>query len=98
MEIEVAFYLGNGGNYMEKIYEYLENEEYSIKEEIENVLRKMCAGKNYREWSEDMINKLYVQIYYIMEVDLHGQDEEVGRLEVTEEMVVTAMMMHLNEN
>ena len=83
---------------MEKIYKYLENEEYSIKEEIENVLRKMCAGKNYREWSEDMINKLYVQIYYIMEVDLHGQDEEVGRLEVTEEMVVTAMMMHLNEN
>lgn len=82
---------------MEKIHEYLENEEYSIKEEIENTLRKMCVV-NYREWSEDMVDKLYAQIYHIMEVDLHGQDEEVGRLEVTEEMVVTAMMMCLNGN
>jgi len=83
---------------MKKIDEYLKNEEQSIKKEIENILRKMCEGKNYREWSEDMIDKLYFQIYQIMEVDLDDQDEEIGRLEITEEMVVTAMMMYTNVN
>lgn len=74
----------------------LENEKTDIKEEIENVLRHMCAGRDGREWSEDMIDKLYPHIARIIEDDLNGQ-EEVGRfrLTVTEEMVVTALMMYV---
>ena len=83
---------------MEKIYEYLDKEENSIKEEIEKVLREMCAGRNYREWSEDMINKLYVHIINILEDDLIGQEEDTGRLEITKDMVITAMMMYANAN
>ena len=80
---------------MKNIYEYLKEEEKSIKEEIENVLRKICAGRNYREWSEEMIKKLYGQIRDILVDDLIDK-EDAGRLEVTEEMVITAMMMCLN--
>lgn len=80
---------------MIKIYEYIQNEEQSIKEEIENILRKMCAGMNYREWSEEMIDKLYIQIRDILVDDLIGK-EDVGRLEITEEIVITSMMMCLN--
>lgn len=76
----------------------LENERLSIEEEIENVLRKMCSGMDYRELSEDIVDKLYVQICRIIEDDLNGQDNEVCRLTVTEEMVITAMIMHMNEN
>lgn len=83
---------------MEKIYEYLDNEENSIKEEIEKNLREMCAGVDYRDWSEDMIDKLYVYIIHILEDDLMGQEEDVGRLEVTKNMVITAMMMYVNAN
>lgn len=81
---------------MEEIYEYLDNEENSIKEEIEKNLREMCAGVDYREWSEDMIDKLYVHIIHILEDDLMGQEEDTGRLEVTKHMIVTAMMMYVN--
>lgn len=80
---------------MKNIYKYLQNEEQSIREEIENVLRKMCAGRNYREWSEEMIDKLYIQIRDILVDDLVDK-EDVGRLEITEEIVITAMMMCLN--
>ena len=83
---------------MRNIDEYLQNEESVIREEIENVLRKMCVGMSNREWSDDMIDKLYKEIYYIIEADLDGQDEDLGRLTVTEEMVVTAMMMHIENN
>ena len=83
---------------MKNIYEYLDNEENSIKEEIENNLREMCAGVDYREWSEDMIDKLYVHIIHILEDDLMRQEEDVGRLEVTKNMVITAMMMYVNAN
>ena len=83
---------------MEEIYEYLDNEENSIKEEIEKNLREMCAGVDYREWSEDMIDKLYVHITHILEDDLMVQEEDTGRLEVTKNMVITAMMMYVNEN
>lgn len=82
---------------MRNIDEYLQNEESVIRNEIENVLRQMCAGMSYREWSDDMIDKLYKEIYYIIEADLDGQDEDLGRLTVTEDMVVTAMMMCLVE-
>lgn len=79
-------------------YHYLDGQEYLIKKELEDILRHMCSGKNYREWSEDMIDKLYKQIHYIMEVDLHGHDGDVDRLIITEDMVITAMMMCLNED
>ena len=58
----------------------------------------MCAGRNYRGWSEDMINKLYVYVINILEDDLIGQEEDTGRLEVTKDMVITAMMMYVNAN
>lgn len=80
---------------MKNIYEYLKNEEQSIREEIENVLRKMCAGRNYREWSEEMIDKLYNKILDILVDDLIDK-EDVGRLEITEEIIITAMMMYLD--
>lgn len=83
---------------MRNIDEYLQNEESVIRNEIENVLRKMCSGMFYREWSDDMIDKLYKEIYYIIEADLDGQDEDIGRLTVTEEMVVTAMMMYIEND
>ena len=83
-------------NAVKDIETYLKNEEQSIREEIEIVLRQMCAGRNYREWSESMIDKLYEKIEVIIYVDLDGQeDESVGRLTVTEDMVVTAMMMYM---
>lgn len=34
------------------------NQEYKIKEDIETVLRVMCAGRS-REWSEGMVNRIY---------------------------------------
>ena len=83
---------------MKDIDTYLKNEEENIKEEIETVLREMCAGRNYREWSENMIDRLYEKIQVIIYTDLAGQeDEDVGRLTVTEDMVVTAMMMYMVE-
>lgn len=83
-------------NTVKDIDAYLKSEEQSIKEEIETVLRQMCAGRNYREWSEDMVDRLYEKIQVIIYVDLADQeDEDVGRLTVTEDMVVTAMMMYM---
>lgn len=83
---------------MINIKKYLQDEEPAIKEEIENILRTMCAGTSYREWSEDMVDKLYKEVYYIIEADLESQDEDLGRLTVTEEIVVTAMMMYIENN
>lgn len=71
--------------------------EMEIRDEIEKVLRQMCLGRNYRGWSEETIDRIYPHIEYIIEVDLEGQDEDVGRLEVDEDMVITAMMMELEE-
>ena len=75
---------------------------FEIKSEIENVLRNMCAGRNYREWSTDMIDKLYPYISRVIEDDLENRDETVdplaiGRLSVTEDMVITALMMFVYE-
>ena len=80
------------------MHEYLQTEENSIREEIENVLRQMCSGRAYREWSDDMIDKLYEEVYYIIEADLDGQEKDIGRLTVTEDMVVTAMMLYIENN
>ncbi len=83
---------------MRNIEEYLNNEEPVIREEIENVLRNMCFGRFYRKWSDNMIDILYKEIYYIISTDLYGQDEDVGRLTVTEDMIITAMMMFIENN
>ena len=83
---------------MRNIDEYLQKEESAIREEIENILRNMCFGMSHREWSDDMIDKLYKDVYCIIESDLDGQDEDIDRLTVTEEMVITAMMMHIDNN
>ena len=84
---------------MNKIVKYLQNEEYAIKEEIEVVLRAMCFGTN-REWSEEMIDKLYKEVYEIIEADLYNlscQGEKLNRLAVTEEMIITAMMKYIEK-
>ena len=38
---------------------------YEIKKEIEDVLRNLCAGHNYRKWSTDVIdeNKVAVEVF-----------------------------------
>lgn len=85
---------------MDEIYKYLENEENSIKEEIEDILRKMCFGMNYRTWSDEMIEKLYKHICFFIRNDLENlavEKNEFERLTVTEEMVITAMMMCLDD-
>ena len=84
---------------MNSIAKYLQNEEYVIKEEIEVVLRAMCFGTN-REWSEEMIDKLYEEVYEIIEADLYNvsyQGNKLNRLAVTEEMVITAMMKYVEK-
>ena len=60
------------------------SKETSIKEEIENVLRLMCFGRS-REWSEDMVNKIYeTNVIY----DKCIEDCIV----IDEDMIVTALM------
>lgn len=84
---------------MDSIVKYLQDEEYTIKEEIENVLRKMCFGIN-REWSEEMVDKLYKEVYDIIEADLYNlscQGKELNRLVVTEEMIITTMMRYIEK-
>lgn len=67
------------------------------KEDIENILRKWCSGHNYREYSEDMIDAIYNKVCIIIEDDLDGQEgDDIGRLAITEDMVLSAMMMCLN--
>lgn len=67
-----------------------------IRNDIEEVLRNMTAGRNYREWSEDTIEKIYPFIEQIIEDDIRGQKDEgevIRTLVIDEDMVVTAMMM-----
>ena len=61
-----------------------------IREEIEDVLRKMTVGRNYREWSEETIECIYPYIEHII-----IEDDNEDRVAVDEDMVVTAMMMAL---
>lgn len=84
---------------MDSIVKYLQDEEDTIREEIENVLREMCFGTN-REWSDEMIDKLYKEVYDIIEDDsynLSSQGKELNRLVVTEEMIITAMMGYIEK-
>lgn len=77
-----------------------ECEDIKLYNEIENVLRQMTAGYNYREHNENMIEKIYPFIKQIIEDNLRGQKDEgniVGPLAIDEYMVVTAMMMALSE-
>lgn len=80
--------------------EYITEEMRSeIWDEIDNSLRNLCSGRNYREHSDDMVEKILPYIENIIEDDLIGQDEaeedEPDRLAVDEDMIVTAMMMYL---
>lgn len=84
---------------MNNIIEYLQDEEYTIREEIENVLRNMYFGTN-REWSDEMIDKLYKEVYEIIGADLYNlscQGKKLNRLVVTGEMVITAMMRYIEK-
>ena len=84
---------------MDSIVKYLQDEEYAIREEIENVLRNMCFGTN-REWSDEMIDKLYKEVYEIIGADLYNlscQGKKLNRLVVTGEMVITAMMRYIEK-
>lgn len=75
--------------------DFLQDEKLSIKEEISSVLSQMTSGHDYRETSEFMENALYPYVFQIIEDDLIGQEEETGRLTVTEEIVTTAMMLYI---
>ena len=66
-----------------------------LREETETALRVLCAGRNYREWTDEMVEKILPEIEYIVEGDLETQEEDVGRLGVDVDMVITAMMMAL---
>ena len=63
-----------------------------IREEIENVLREMTAGRNYRSWSDETIDRIYPHIERIIEDNLNDAED---RLVVDEDMVITAMMIEL---
>ncbi len=78
-----------------KLGEGSENKK-EIMEETRDVLNHMVSGHDYRETSDGMAEKLFPYVYQIIEDDLMGQDVETGRLTVTKEMVVTAMMLYIN--
>lgn len=78
-----------------------EEDNMDIYNDIENILRNMTAGRNYRTWSEDTIKKIYPFIKQIIEDDLLNQKENgeiIGQLIVDEDMIITAMMMALDNN
>ena len=75
-----------------EVNEEMRNE---LREETETALRLLCAGRDYRDYSEEMVEKILPEIVYIVEGDLETQEEDVGRLEVDVDMVITAMMMAL---
>ena len=67
-----------------------------IYNDIENILRNMTAGRNYRTWT---IEKIYPFVKQIIEDDLLNQKENgeiIGQLIVDEDMIITAMMMALD--
>lgn len=75
-----------------EVNEEMRNE---LRKETETTLRVLCAGRNYREWTEEMLEKILPAIEYIVEGDLETQEEDLGRLGVDVDMVITAMMMTL---
>lgn len=78
-----------------------EENNMDIYNDIENILRNMTAGRDYRTWSEDTIKKIYPFIKQIIEDDLLNQKENgeiIGQLIVDEDMIITAMMMALDND
>lgn len=77
--------------------EITEEMEIEIRKEIDTALGILKAGRNYREYSEETIDILYPHIANIIYDDLVGNEneEDIGRLFVDEDMVITAMMMEL---
>lgn len=76
-----------------------EEDNMDIYNDIENILRNMTAGRNYRTWSENTIEKIYPFVKQIIEDDLLNQKENgeiIGQLIVDEDMIITAMMMALD--
>lgn len=72
-----------------------------IYNDIENILRKMTAGRDYRTWSENVIEKIYPFVKQIIEDDLLNQKENgeiIGQLIVDKDMIITAMMMALDDD
>lgn len=81
---------------------FLEKEADSVREEMETVLRQMCFGRNHREWSDDLIEELLDPVLDIMDADIRNQleqydEDEIERLAVDEDMMVTAMMVYTME-
>lgn len=76
-----------------------EKNNMDIYNDIENILRNMTAGRDYRTWSENTIEKIYPFVKQIIEDDLLNQKENgeiIGQLIVDEDMIITAMMMALD--
>jgi len=78
-----------------------EKNNMDIYNDIENILRKMTAGRDYRTWSENVIEKIYPFVKQIIEDDLLNQKENgeiIGQLIVDKDMIITAMMMALDDD
>lgn len=56
-----------------------------IKEEIDNVLRQMCFGRDLREFSEDTVERIF-NTYVVQSRCVDGD------IVVDEDIVVTALM------
>lgn len=56
-----------------------------IKEEIDNVLRQMCFGRDFREFSEDTVERIFNT--YVVQSRCVDDD-----IVVDEDIVVTALM------
>lgn len=56
-----------------------------IKEEIDNVLRQMCFGRDFREFSEDTVERIFNT--YVVQSRCVEDD-----IVVDEDIVVTALM------
>lgn len=77
--------------------EITEEMEMEIRKEIDTALSILRVGRNYRDYSEETIDTLYPHIANIIYDDLvaHEDEEDIDRLAVDEDMVITAMMMEL---
>lgn len=77
--------------------EITEEMEMEIRKEIDTALGLLRLGRNYRDYSEETIDRLYPHIANIIYDDLtaHEDEEDIDRLAVDEDMVITAMMMEL---
>ena len=65
--------------------EYIIDRTVRIKEEIDNVLRQMCFGRDLREFSEDTVERIFNT--YVVQSRCVDDD-----IVVDEDIVVTALM------